>query len=435
MNPNSNPYVSPYRPVSASFTTLRRFAHHAGAVVGVVFGVIFAVVFSAIWILIARRKRNEMQQIASDPGLASTRERSWRTPLEDGEDGGDAYHRPMAEQYPGILSALESSDNHPESGGSDADGLTSGALRRGSSLGQRPHMTGFGQAAETIAMAIPVGSLYPANKRTLSLPSINFVTHSSREHEPDFVQGSNWTSPPTHLSTSGHSSGHGQEDAYGGGSTVSLNTYAPLASSHGHGATSSSSATSMNSPRSSGSKPLLSTPSSHGQRASGSKVHSLTSPPTSFAFKGSDDSDTRSLKGFIGLLRRDRSPASKIEPPPRRRHSLESRMPFSSSPYTSSPSSLLGPRPAGGIDTVLRKPSLSMGLYGGQPSSSPWPGSGPLTLPSQPSAMTLGLPVSEGLLNPRLESLASLEDHEDYSRPIGGVGVCFSSFSGLRGGC
>jgi hypothetical protein len=76
-----------------------------------------------------------------------------------------------------------------------------------------------------------------------------------------------------------------------------------------------------------------------------------------------------------------------------------------------------------------------MGLYGGQPSSSPWPGSGPLTLPSQPSAMTLGLPVSEGLLNPRLESLASLEDHEDYSRPIGGVGVCFSSFSGLRGGC
>jgi hypothetical protein len=52
-----------------------------------------------------------------------------------------------------------------------------------------------------------------------------------------------------------------------------------------------------------------------------------------------------------------------------------------------------------------------------------WPGSGPLTLPPPPSpvVMTDSLPVPDGLLDPRLESLASLADHEDYSRPIGGV--------------
>ena len=169
-------------------------------------------------------------------------------------------------------------------------------------------------------------------------------------------------------------------------------------------------------------------------------------PPTSYSFRNRASSEPNSLRSILDRLRsgvRSSSPSPEPKSAPEvivqdfATPPLSATRPTSPSLYINvgatrpptPPSSLLRPMSPRTPNAPSRRPSLSTAFD----SDRLWPTLGQLTLPPLPSPAVSEHSeevVAEGLLDPRLpwrleqarfDSNASLRDHEDYSRPIGGT--------------
>lgn len=338
-----------------------------------------------------------------------------------------------------------------ESGGS---GRLGGALhmpqpQSRSSFGQQPYMPGFGQA-----LAEGGGDGRATSPALSRLPSSTVVSHaggiprrpssSSGGLDPGRVGGDSGhggTLDPV----AGASSSHEHQSTQGNRSAGSLDAYASVSSSTGHGAASSSSRDGLVI----GSRKR----SYHGDEREMSGSRQTQTPPTSFAFRTSvkgkerevdqELSDTSSFRGFLGRLRSGRTSAVSSsggavaqEMVGQSQDSVVLR-PLSYS--AQSPSSLLHPVPPSlHVQTEMHNDFLGhaspvenyrSSKAGERQSGLLWPAvtlpRGPSPVPTDDDSITL-----DGLLNPRLgagmamtaaSSSSSLRDHVDYSRPIGGV--------------
>lgn len=332
-----------------------------------------------------------------------------------------------------------------------------------------PYMTGFGQAAETMQdsqypmMTLANGTPVAAASTVPLMPSPRSVRTRGGPDPASWFGGKDiaYVEPsPSVVGSSSHghsSSQHGTgsrgKDSGSGksASKVGSSEDDPLASY----------------PRPSSSSQLHGSSSSEVGSSSGHKrsmdakrqhVGSNPTPPTSFSYsRKRHSSDTKSLKGIIGRLRGGRGSSSadhettvqEASPSPSasasvRRQSTPNKSRSASPTPPPIPSSynpiVVGVRPPTPPSSLLRPQSPSIPNIPARPTMSmppdmrehAWSGLNPgfLTLPPLPSPAASVEEAPEGLLDPRLpwrleqarmDSSASLRDHEDYSRPFGGV--------------
>ena len=159
--------------------------------------------------------------------------------------------------------------------------------------------------------------------------------------------------------------------------------------------------------------------------------------PTSFSFGNRVSSEPNSLRSILDRLRGSRS--SSPSPEPRSAPDVivqDFTTPPSSATRSTSPSLYIN---VGATRPPMPPPSLLRPMSSRTPTRPSldrdrlWPTLGQLTLPPLPSPAVSEYSesdIAEGLLDPRLpwrleqarfDSNASLRDHEDYSRPIGGT--------------
>jgi hypothetical protein len=359
----------------------------------------------------------------ADPDPETPADGLRRPPLDDDED-----HHAIPERYP--LHPLHHTpgtlpDNAFDYFQSDPPLETAAQpLPRRSSSTQ---MTGFGQAAETIALGMYMGShdgkVSPQSRRTPSTSSTLAMREASRlsatpEHLFSTARSpylSSHTTTPEPPSPIQHTPSYAYQPRdsrrYSSRSAVSLSAY-PY-DSHPHGRD-------LNPTKRSNSAQFQPPPSSYLLTAGGGGGGG-TSAPSSPTHRSITPTN---LKDFMGLLKRNRNSAPAIvdhyDDDDRPESSLEGRRqpsPASANgTLTARESVLFSPSPS-----ILRVPSIPIWSANGASSSF-----GNDQVPTPPPEPADDLPIMEGLLDPRLsllnqDSTASLGDDRDYSRPIGGI--------------
>lgn len=448
---------------------IHRFSHNGGAIAGITIGLLIAVGFAGLWIFLALRRRKKQQTMeleGSAEHINISPEGGWRPPLEDGDNDAVTVNRHMSARYNNLLAQLDAAGHAGVGGGSSGELSGEGSDEQGvdvasaqshqsaipSSQGH-PYMPGFGQAADTLRedrdnagpmMTMSDGAAYVSRPRRESSdgpdPALWF---GGRE------LGYLTQDPSIQPSTQGHSSSsHGN---YGAPSTSKHGSYGydddPYAAYPVGLPTGSSS------PANGSSSSDVGAGSSSGHRRSidakkqSGAVSKEPTPPTSYSFRKRAGSEANSLKSILGRLRggRGASPSPELRsgpdvvvqdfttPPP----SATVARSTSPSLYTTvgttrpptPPSSLLRPKSPGIPNMPNTRPSLSAAYDGDRL----WPNIGQPTLPPLPSPAASEYSADdapEGLLDPKLpwrleqarfDSSASLRDHEDYTRPIGGI--------------
>lgn len=416
----------------------------------------FALIIMVFFIFFACRRYKSQRSIngSSVNVLYSSREGSWRPPLE-GDVDDDPYY---AGNYTGIIAALQDPspnfDHGVYPGQEEMEEVSNGHSgghdnppRRSLSFGRQPYMTGFGQAAETMHSGQTTnGNVSPVLSRynsaaAVAQPMLNRNTSRGSDTgllgHPDYAVNVYANSSPTNVSTHGYTSVH-----HGSRSAQSLNNVTSPPSSYGHGASSSSSGHGLVM----GGKKAKKKKDSDSRPNTGSSTQST--PPTSYPYQDANNNDDKgSIRGFLGRLRGGRtsvpevvlSPAS-ISSRVGSRESVAGPAPVSHSHFTRRPSSLLNPPPPSLLQSYGQTDDFrhrhqsasgwndppSMGVYqrgSSLPSATPPP---PMMQPSISEDPRL----PEGLLHPHIaiirnssnhSSSASLRDNIDYSRPIGGV--------------
>jgi hypothetical protein len=442
------------------------FANNIGAIVGVAVGALIALAFIGLWIYLALRRTKEARTRElndSTEQVIISSQGGWRPPLEDGdEDDGYAYGDDVFGgdpfRYAGVLAMLRDRDGGGGvvgaggggvgGGGGDGDrpgsehgteSIYSGTSAPASSL-HVPYMTGFGQAAETMRdenaaattpLAPPPMSMVmmssdlTAPAASMSYPHRHRRSLSSGALDPsawigggrDVGYGGDRGTSPYEISSPSHSQGQamGTAAGVGGGSGSGGASYQDATrSSSSHLIPSSTSELEI-----AGGSSRRSTETRRQSSQGGH--HQTPTPPTSYSFRrragsGSDGNYRNSLRDIISRLRGGgASSPGPINIIPRIEIQVTSP-PTSASPFITRFSDSTQSPPTSPPPQQDRDPL--------------WP---PLTLPSftfpSPAVSDDSHEVpSDGLLDPRLpwrleqarvDSTASLRDHEDYSRPIG----------------
>lgn len=394
----------------------------------------------------------------------------WRPPLEDGDEDDLPPTRyagiltslgPMTVQAQSYGSAQPLVEEEEDGGQSSENGGGAGATSshsRHSSLGHYPYMTGFGQAAESLQghgqqpVMTMADSAVPASG--FATPLVYSPTPGAGGPDPaswfggkDFGYESRGGRSPSIMSSShGHSSQekHGKERILAGSKTGSsddepFSAYHMPSSSQTHASSCSE----------------IGSSSGHRRSVDVKRQGSIPPvPPTSFSYHKGSNSE-HGVKAILGRLRGGRGPSppavaevfpkqQEYSSPPRspppsslrhHRHSHNNSRSISPTPTTTNgppvigiraptpPSSLLRPQ-SPTIPNMPIRPTLILPNISGERS---WQGE--LTLPPLPSPAVSEVNIAvEGLLDPRLpwrleqgrvDSTASLRDHEDYSRPLG----------------
>ena len=418
-----------------------RFSHNAGAIVGITIGLLIAVGFAGLWVFLAlrRRKQQRRMELKGPPehiAIAPEGTSASRPPLDDGDNDPVTVKRHLSARYTNLLAQLNaagqvgvgvagiSSPGELLRDGSDEQGEVVSAQSHSSSQGHPP-MPGFEQTADMLReearliVTMADSSAYmPRPRRESSngpYPTIWFGGKELVTKDPSDSSSAHDSHDTTNANKRG-SNGYDDE------------RYAAF---------------SLGLPTESSSQFLGSSPSEIG--ISNSKEPT----PASYSFRNRTSSEPNSLGSILDRLRSggcssSSSPEPKsvpevivqdfTTPPPSTTwptsHSLYINVGAARPPTP--PSSLLRP-----ISPNIPSQRLSLStVYDGDRL---WPTHGQLTLPPLPSPAVSEHSedvITEGLLDPKLsrqleqarfDSSVSLRDHEDYSRPIGGI-VRFFSF-------
>ena len=351
----------------------------------------------------------------ADPDPETPADGLRRPPLDDG-DLNDDHHHPIPERYP--LHPLHHPGTLPDNAfdyfQSDPP-LETGPPQQLPRRSSSTQMGGFGQAAETIALGMYMGSrdgkVSPQSRRTPSTSSTLAMREASRFSATPEHLFSTARSPylshttPEPPSPIQHTPYQPRDSRYSNRSAVSLSAYPYDSYAHGRDPNLVSPTKRSNSAQ------FQPPPSSYFlTTAGGGGGTSAPSSPTRRSITPTN------LKDFMGLLKRNRYSAPAIVDPyyddNRPESSLDARR------QQPSPPSANGTLTTTARDSVLITPSPSIL----RPTIPIWNDQVP-TPPPEPAD---DLPIMEGLLDPRLsllnqDSTASLGDDRDYSRPIGGI--------------
>jgi hypothetical protein len=427
------------------------FAHNGGAIAGLVIGGLISILFAVIWLSLARRrKRNAILNDFPEVDPDAIADEPWGPPLEDGDVDHDDNNNDiniteddtavMTEHYHRVLTSF-AHDQQPDV---DEGGVEPGIGPRRGSFGQQTQMTGFGQASDTMALGVLMGSgdgkVSPQSRRTPSTtPSTPAVLNASRSSSsPEHLWAAAGNDPlvpgsPSRYDQSSPITSTSQHHPTR--SSVSLSTYPYHSYSRGSGAaTSSAFGGGGGATKRSNSVQFLSPPTSFSPtyKAGGSNLGSSSRSPSLKSFMGgllrrnrnSAPADIGLSTSYTDWQQQQRSPSSVVSGTT----TIRAPSPLILTPPSSS-ILRMSARSRGAIpDWSNRRPSFSIG---DEMLSAPPPP--PPEVPTARSSMaTDELRIGEGLLDPRLRSLvqdstASLGDHKDYSRPISGVS-CFCFF-------
>jgi hypothetical protein len=445
------------------------FAHNPRAIVGLVIGLLIALAFAILWVFFARRRARQHNQERVESAASLVTGGLWRSPLDVDDNRSPAIPTDVTERIrrllpgyanlvtpnlnmsvlphtegaadasigPGLASGSGSAPPSPRLSGSHESNITNGTNGNSGGAGQR-RTPSFAQAAGVMALGNDMAnrtswrSSAPLTGATGVLytdPSPDGIQFGRHSRDQEYWHPS--ASSPTFDVSAYRSWDHVLGQTNRSAVSLDLDGYASLGRVNG----ASSSSAGQN---------------GGGGNGAGGAAAFYTLPTRR--------RHGRTLQAFIGRLRRGRRSEPAVVPADtwpsgagsgsRASHEWQAGLASSSQ----SPSGTVR-----AISPVLVRGSRSGSAIGGNGGGGAWEWGrvpGVVVLDGDGSEVDLedggrgglgpvvGLvdpPMVEGLLNPRLglmsqESTASLGDHEDYSRPIGGVcfvSPCFSPKSHL----